>query len=204
MSLIQQDSAALAASLAPIELPAGTASVPPDLAADVARTEAIVAAIDELLANERRLLDERLAVIGSHNTVAFATVVLGAIGSVALIGIIFAMMHRDLAAASGWRRHIPTRCRRANSVSAAYSRKARSASCWPSSDGQRIVQANPAFCRMLGADADQIIGRTIAELAHVDDRELLSDAIRRGTDPDLASRRATSRARGRSPGPASA
>ena len=49
-------------------------------------------------------------------------------------------------------------------------------------DGQRIVQANPAFCRMLGADAEQIIGRTIGELVHVDDRELLSDAIRRGTE----------------------
>ncbi len=51
-------------------------------------------------------------------------------------------------------------------------------------DSQRIVQANPAFCRMLGAGAEQIIGRTIAGLAHVDDRELLNDAIRRGTGPD--------------------
>ena len=29
-------------------------------------------------------------------------------------------------------------------------------------DSQRIVQANPAFCRMLGTDAEQIVGSTIA------------------------------------------
>ena len=34
-------------------------------------------------------------------------------------------------------------------------------------------------------DAEQIIGRTIGDLVHIDDRELLSDAIRRGTGPDL-------------------
>ena len=38
---------------------------------------------------------------------------------------------------------------------------------------------------MLGGDAEQIMGRTIGELMHIDDSELLSDAIRRGTGPDL-------------------
>ena len=44
-------------------------------------------------------------------------------------------------------------------------------------DSQRIVQANPAFCRMLGTDAEQIVGNTIVDLTHVDDREMLRDAI---------------------------
>ena len=96
VSLIRQDSAALEASLATIDMSSGTTSVPPDVAAGMARTKAIVAAVDELVGNELRLLDERLAMINSHHTVAFATVVFGGIGSVALMGIIFAMMHRDL------------------------------------------------------------------------------------------------------------
>ncbi len=63
--------------------------------------------------------------------------------------------------------------------------RARSASLLADNESQRIVQANPAFCRMLGTDAEQIAGRTISELTHIEDRDLLSDAIRRGTGPDL-------------------
>ncbi len=60
-------------------------------------------------------------------------------------------------------------------------------------DSQRIVQANPAFCRMLGADAEQIIGRTIAGLAHVDDREVAATMpSAAGLGRIMASRFATS------------
>jgi signal transduction histidine kinase len=37
---------------------------------------------------------------------------------------------------------------------------------------------------MLGRHADELVGNTIAALAHVDDRELLEDAVRWGTKPD--------------------
>ena len=84
------------------------------------------------------------------------------------------------AESGNWPQHSPARWRRPNSVFAACSRRARSASCWRERS-QRIVQVNPAFCRMLGADADQIIGGTIAELVHVDDQEELRRAILGGT-----------------------
>ena len=45
-------------------------------------------------------------------------------------------------------------------------------------DDQRIVEANPAFCRMLGYTSDQIAELTIADITHIDDRELLDDAAR--------------------------
>ena len=74
----------------------GIQSVPPDMAADMARTTAIVAAVDELLGDAGRLLDEHLAGIDSRNTVALVTVSLGVVASVALIGLVFGMMRRDL------------------------------------------------------------------------------------------------------------
>jgi PAS domain S-box-containing protein len=45
-------------------------------------------------------------------------------------------------------------------------------------DDQRIVEANPAFCRMLGYTSEQIAELTITDITHIDDRELLNDAAR--------------------------
>ena len=39
-------------------------------------------------------------------------------------------------------------------------------------DTHRIVQANPEFCRMLGYQPDELIGRTVDEITHRDDRLL--------------------------------
>ncbi len=184
VALIQKDSAAMAAALAPIDLGSTSGSVPAELAADQARTTAIIAATDELIEIERRLLDERLAVIDSHNTIAFAVVLLGVIGSVALIGLVFGMARAlrrsdQLAAThSGALQESERRFRRVFDESPLGILLA-------DNESQRIVQANPAFCRMLDTDAEQIAGRTISELTHIDDRDLLSDAIRRGTGPDL-------------------
>ncbi len=43
----------------------------------------------------------------------------------------------------------------------------------------RIVQANPVFCAVLGYDVNELTAMTIADVAHVDDRDLLIDAIDR-------------------------
>lgn len=40
------------------------------------------------------------------------------------------------------------------------------------SDDHRIVQANPALCRMLGYQAQELVGRTVDEITHPDDRRL--------------------------------
>ncbi len=37
-------------------------------------------------------------------------------------------------------------------------------------DDRRILQANPAFCEMLGYSAEELIGRSLRELTHVDER----------------------------------
>jgi len=51
-------------------------------------------------------------------------------------------------------------------------------------DGQRIVQANPAFCRMLGHDAGETVGKTLPGVTHVDDRDALIGVLSQMTGPD--------------------
>jgi PAS domain S-box-containing protein len=183
-SLIEQDSQALAASLSPIKPTGETAPTSAEIAAGIQRSNAIVAAVDGMIESEETLLDKRFATMTSRNTVLSVTVAIGAVSSVVLIGITFAMMHLALkrserlaATHSGALQESEQRFRRVFDESPLGILLAEP-------DTHRIVQANPAFCHMLGADAEQIIGRTIAELTHIDDRELLSDAIRRGAAPD--------------------
>ena len=102
------------------------------------------------------------------------------------MGVIFAVMLRDLRRSErDWPRRTPARCEESEQRFRRVFDESPLGILLAENDSQRIVQANPAFCRMLGADAEQITGRTIGELVHIDDRELLSDAIRRGTGPDL-------------------
>jgi PAS domain S-box-containing protein len=183
-SLISEDTAALAASEALNDRNARTGGPPADVATSIQRTRAIEAAVGDLLADEERVLGRHLQAIGSYNTVRFVSAVLVATGSIALIGIFFALTRRDLRrserlAAMHWGalRESEQRFHRIFDESPlgillAYG------------DGENIVQVNPAFCRMLGFDMTQVVGRALADLAHVNDRAVLIDAIRRGTDPD--------------------
>jgi PAS domain S-box-containing protein len=183
-TLIEQDTAALMATLTPIE---GSAdhSRPPELTASVDRADTIVDTIDELIAEQATVLDQRVRVIAARNTIVFATAVLAAIASMALIGVIFAMMRRDLHRTEqlaerhfGARRESEQRFQRIFEESPLGVLLAEP-------DTRRIVQANPAFCRMLGFEPAQVAGRTIAELMHVDDREMLDRAIRDGGGADV-------------------
>jgi PAS domain S-box-containing protein len=182
-SLIAQDNAALGASET-FELPrGGPAAVPADLNASLARSDAMEAEINTLIAEQRGMLDRRLKVIASRNTVTMITVLIGTGAGLALVGIIFALMRRDLRSSerlaemrSGALLESEKRFRRIFEGSPL-------GILLGDPDG-RITQANPAFCRMLGCTAEEFVGRAVADLAHEDDRDLLLDAIRRGTEPD--------------------
>ncbi len=182
-SLIEQDraaSASLEGRSEPLPLSAGR---PAELKANAARGDEIMAAINGLLADQRQLLDQRLKVIASRNTVAFVTILLGTGGGIALVGVIFYLMRRDLRSTQQLAEI------RSGALQASEHRFRRIFEESPlgillSEPDGRITQANPAFCRMLGRRADELVGNTIAALAHVDDRELLEDAVRRGTKPD--------------------
>jgi PAS domain-containing protein len=184
-ALIDRDRATLAAELTPVAARFSDGRLPQALAVGADRTNAISAAVDAMLQHEQNRLRDHFATIESRAEVQLWTGTLVTSGAIAALAVILAVVFhgarkdRELAAAqSGALEASEQRFRRVFDESPL-------GILLVENDSQRIVQANPAFCRMLGGDAEQIMGRTIGELMHIDDRELLSDAIRRGTGPDL-------------------
>jgi PAS domain S-box-containing protein len=115
---------------------------------------------------------------------ALATVALGTFASVALLGMAFLLMRRDALqssrladSASGALRESELRFRRIFEASPV-------GKLLVHTDSLRIVQANTAFCRMLGCNAGEVVGASILDVTHADDRALLVDAVNRASDPD--------------------
>jgi PAS domain S-box-containing protein len=177
-ALIGQDTAALAASLAPIESRPLAGGRPPELAAAVARTEAIGAAIEDRLDGEERLIADRSAANASHSRTAFASVVLGSGGSIALVGIIFGLMGRDLRRSERLAESHSGALQESEQLFRSIFEESPLGKVLVEPDGRHIVQANPAFCQMLGYPTEDVIGRNLFDLVHVDDRALLSDAVK--------------------------
>ena len=176
-SLIAQDTAALASSLTPIERHPLERSRPPELAASIARTEAIDASIEDHLDAEERLIAGRSAANASHGRIAFASVVLGSSGSIVLLGIIFGLMRRDLRRSERLAESHSGALRESEQLFRSIFEESPIGKVLVESDGRHILQSNPAFCQMLGYPPDDMVGRNLFDLVHVDDRELLSDAV---------------------------
>jgi PAS domain S-box-containing protein len=180
-TLIDQDAAA-AASVAPLQPGIGATITPPELAASLKRTNTIDAVLDELQATEQKRLGAQLVAIDSLNAVILFVVSM--LGSIGLIVGTFLLMRRDTRqieqmaeAHSRALRESELRFRRVFDESPLGMLLARR-------DGGQIIQANPAFSRMLGYDADELLGMTIPDITHIDDRDLLLDSIRRATSPN--------------------
>ena len=182
--LIDQDHVELEATLTPIQPHFDSGRLPAELAANIARTNAIFAAADEMQSSEARLLHNDLATIQVHDTVLLAVVGFGAFGSLALFVGILNMLRRDVRrteqlamASTGALEEIEQRFRRIYEQSPLGILLLRQ-------DDQCIVQANPAFCRMLGYTADQAVGRAITDITHIDDRDLMLQASRQAREPE--------------------
>ncbi len=163
--LVGNDLAALAATLTP-----GT---PTDLTESLDRTQAIVVAINAMLASEAFSLRQYLAANEFGNTAMLGTLALRAVLGVILLALIVSLLRREtrqtarLAAAStDALQESEQRFRRIFEESPLGIVLVRSPDL-------EVIQANPAFCRMLGYGADQIDGRSVADMTHVNDRELL-------------------------------
>jgi PAS domain S-box-containing protein len=176
-ALIEQDTAALAESLTPIEPPPLAGALPPELATGMARAKAIGAAIDNDRDGEERLIAGRSAADASHGRTAFASVVLGSGGSVALVGIIFGLMRRDLRRSERLAESHSGALQESEQLFRSIFEESPLGKVLVEPDGRHIVQANPAFCQMLGYPTHDMIGRNLFDLVHVDDRALLSDAV---------------------------
>ena len=184
-ALIEQDRTELAATLTPLETRFSNSHLPSELVAGAGRTIAIETAVSAMLENEQNLLRDNLATIESHSAIALGTGMLVRTGVIILVVVVIAMMYRkarsnkELAASqSGALLESEQRFRRIFEESPL-------GKVLAEPDSQRIVQANPAFCRMLGTAQEQIIGSTLVDLTHVDDREMLRDAIGRGAGQDV-------------------
>jgi PAS domain S-box-containing protein len=183
-ALIDRDAAALAALAGPAQTGVDGGSMPAELAASVDLSIAIVATVDGMLKSEQSLFQERIAVINSRDTVMLGTLLVSTVGSVGLIGVVFVLMRRD--------------ARRSEQLADAHSgalldselrfrhifEESPLGMLLAEQDGERIVQANPAFCRMLGYGAGEMVGRTLPGVTHVDDRDALIGVLSRTAGPD--------------------
>jgi PAS domain S-box-containing protein len=180
--LIDQQTSA-AAETGPATTQSGDARAQVDIAAGTGRANAIVATIDAMLADERALLHDRLVATESSSTIRLAIGMAIRTGAIVLVTAIIVVMYRKSQSNEALARarfmalqESDQRFRRVFEESPLGMLLARH-------DGQIIVQANPAFCRMLGYGSDELIGTGIPTLVHADDRSLFLDAIGRAGAP---------------------
>ncbi|HEY2617907.1 MAG TPA: PAS domain S-box protein [Acetobacteraceae bacterium] len=182
-AMIEQDEAELAATLTPLEARFSDGRLPPELVAGMDRTIAIEAAIGAMRQNEQNRLHDQFAATESYNAITLGTGMLIRTGAIVLVVGIIAVMFRKA------RRNEQLATAQADALRESELRFRRIFEESPlgivlaDPDSQRIVQANPAFCRMLGTESEQMIGSPVVDLTHVDDRAMLADAIRLGTGP---------------------
>ena len=156
----------------------------PELVAAEQRLLAIMSLIDDLQENEKRLLDGRLAAVASRNTLMFETVVIGVAGSIVLIGVIFALMRRDLRRSDQLVATTSGALQKSEQLFRRIFDESPIGKVLVEPDGRHIVQASPAFCRMVGYRAEEMVGHDLLDIVHVDDRELLIDAVTQVNGPD--------------------
>ncbi|HLY87924.1 MAG TPA: PAS domain S-box protein, partial [Acetobacteraceae bacterium] len=178
--LIDEDLSALASTLTPISTHFDDRTLPPELTDSIRRSTAIVAGVDTMASNEAIMLRAQLAAIKTRNMIMLGTVGIGAISGVILLAIILGLLRREtqrLAAAStGALEESEQRFRRIFEESPLGIVLAQR-------DDLEVVQANPAFCRMIAYPTEQIVGRTITNMTHINDRDLLLRASTRAGEP---------------------
>ncbi len=153
-----------------------------ELVANRRITDELAGSIGPILEGERGLLQSHIVMAERRNALTLALVIFGTIASVIVIGLMIyrtvgeaVARNTQLAGTDAALRDSEQRFRRVFEESPLPILLA-------NSESQRIVQANPAFCTMLGFEAADLVGKSIAEITHVDDRELLVVADGRTTD----------------------
>jgi PAS domain S-box-containing protein len=177
--LVDEDLSALAATLTPISTRFEDGRLPPEITDSIHRSAVIVAAVDTMASNEAGELRTQLAAIDARNAIMLGTVGVGAFGGVILLAVIVRLLRgetqrtqRLAAASTGALEESEQRFRRIFEESPLGIVLARR-------DDLEVVQANPAFRRMIAYPTEQIVGRTITDMTHINDRESLLRASTR-------------------------
>ncbi|HTI84632.1 MAG TPA: ATP-binding protein [Acetobacteraceae bacterium] len=172
-ALIDDDLNTLAKTLSPLAVRFQDGKLPQDLNESIDRSVAIASMLDDMAAGEAASLQAQLRMMRMRNSVMLGVVGFGAFIGVILLVVIVILLRREtrqtrlLAAASTFAlRESEQRFRRIFEESPLGIVLVRLPDL-------EVIQANPAFCRMMGYLADQLHGRSIADMTHVNDRELL-------------------------------
>jgi PAS domain S-box-containing protein len=153
-----------------------TASAAPPAIADLLASrqvsEELIASVDPIVEEERRMLGKRIAAADQRNVWILLLVSLGTVLSLVVIATLLYRMRgeaherrRQLAGTDAALHESEQRFRRVFDASPLGILLVENAS-------QRIVEVNPAFCGMLGYEPDELIGEAIADITHIDDRDL--------------------------------
>jgi PAS domain S-box-containing protein len=175
-TLNQRNTTELASHLASAESPLSNSHLAQQLAAGAVQTDGVVSELQAMMTNEQRKLRDDLGMIESRDTTSLAIgMVVRTVAIMLVITVIFMMRSNvrkkaDLATAQS------SALRESELRSRHIFEESPLGVLLANRDDQRIVEANPAFCRMLGYTSDQIAELTIADITHIDDRELLNEA----------------------------
>jgi PAS domain S-box-containing protein len=180
--LNQRNAADLVAKLTAGESPLLNSDIAAALAAGASQTDDIVDAMHAMTTATRQQLHDDLAAIETRDT---SRLVIGMIIRTAAIVLVFAVI---ITMRSDVRKNEELATAHSSALQESELRSRRIFEESPlgillaNQHDQRIVQANTAFCRLLGYTSDQITELTIADITHIDDRELLIDAERHAVE----------------------
>jgi PAS domain S-box-containing protein len=175
--LIENDLTTLVGTLSPLATHFESGKLAQELADSLDRSSNIVGMLDQMEADEVNTLHAQLAKMRTRDTIMLGVVGFGAFAGVILLVVILDRVRREslrtkllAAARTGALEESEQRFRRIFEESPL-------GKLLISRTDQKIVQPNREFCRVLGYSADQLVGRNIGDLTHLDDRELLLRAI---------------------------
>ena len=175
-ALNERNAAELASNLTSAELPLSNSQLAQRLAASADQTDGIVSELHAVTTSERSLLHDDLGAIESRDTTRLAIGMIVRSVAIVLVITVIVMMRSDVRKNEEYATAQSSALRESELRSRRIFEESPLGVLLANRDDQRIVEANPAFCRMLGYTSDQIAELTIADITHIDDRELLNDA----------------------------
>jgi PAS domain S-box-containing protein len=182
VTLNERNATELASNLTSAESPLSNSHLAQQLAASADQTDGIVSELHAMMTSEQRQLHDDLGTIESRDTSRLEIGVIVRTIAIVFVVAVIVMMRSNVRK----KEELAT----AQSL-ALHESEIRSRHIFEESplgvllanrDDQRIVEANPAFCRMLGYASEQIAELTVADITHIDDRDLLNEAARHAVE----------------------
>jgi PAS domain S-box-containing protein len=124
-------------------------------------------------------LHKRIDAVEQHTTLALLLVSIATITSVAVIAVMLYRMQGEARARSTELAGTGAALRDSEQRFRSMFEESPLGIVLAQAGSLRIVQANPAFCGMLGYDADELAAKAIPDIAHIDDRDLLINVMGR-------------------------